>query len=430
MKKIITAIIIAAAFGAASQLLGQNNLLPKYEFTVNGFGGLSTLNYKVDVSNLDQRAVDPLKLGLGGGGGFGFNYFFTDNWALVTGLEAALYRATLTADEMVSLPTGIRHELKEFKETQNYLALQLPIMAQFTFPLDPQGVLHYYFSLGGRIGAALWGNYHQSFERVYGEDVLPLSDRDFKNPLKFAPLNILGSFETGVRWKLGENLGLYTGLYFDYGFLNITPEKNGALFTDNNAVYSHNSILEAQHFFDNKEEIIATSYTDRVNNLAVGLKIKLAFGGPKKKEFKEPIVIEPKKPAPVVQEVKSESIVEVPQEIKQSMLKLSNTLFAFDKWNLTEEAVRELNKVIAWLNDNPDLHVEIEGHTDNWGTHAYNQELSVKRAKSVYDYFVTHGVKNPSRLSYKGYSFDVPVADNSTPEGRQQNRRADLRIIK
>jgi outer membrane protein OmpA-like peptidoglycan-associated protein len=120
-------------------------------------------------------------------------------------------------------------------------------------------------------------------------------------------------------------------------------------------------------------------------------------------------------------------VKEVPQEIKQSMIKLSNTLFAFDKFNLSNEAIVELDKVVKWLTDNPKINVEIEGHTDNIGTAAYNKTLSESRSKSVHDYFVSHGVA-ASRLSYRGYGFDRPVATNATAEGRQENRRVELKI--
>jgi outer membrane protein OmpA-like peptidoglycan-associated protein len=120
-------------------------------------------------------------------------------------------------------------------------------------------------------------------------------------------------------------------------------------------------------------------------------------------------------------------VVEVPQESKKVMMDLSNTLFAFDRFNLTDEAVAELNKVAAWLNDNPELHVEISGHTDSEGTDDYNLRLSEERARSVHDYFTANGV-NAARLSYRGYGESEPIADNSNPKGRQQSRRVELKI--
>jgi outer membrane protein OmpA-like peptidoglycan-associated protein len=110
------------------------------------------------------------------------------------------------------------------------------------------------------------------------------------------------------------------------------------------------------------------------------------------------------------------------------MMDLSNILFAFDRFNLTDEAVAELDKVTAWLRENPGLRVEISGHTDNYGADDYNMRLSENRAKAVRDYFTEHGV-DASRLSYMGYGESQPVADNTTDDGRRRNRRVELGIV-
>jgi outer membrane protein OmpA-like peptidoglycan-associated protein len=67
----------------------------------------------------------------------------------------------------------------------------------------------------------------------------------------------------------------------------------------------------------------------------------------------------------------------------------------------------------------------IEGHTDSIGSEAYNPALSDRRAKSVFDYLTSRGV-DPARLSSIGKGETMPIADNSTAEGRQQNRRVML----
>ena len=134
--------------------------------------------------------------------------------------------------------------------------------------------------------------------------------------------------------------------------------------------------------------------------------------------------VTPSKPA----SQQPEQVVEVPEDIRRTMAELSVTLFAFDKFNLDAKAVEGLNKVITWLKENPDLMVQIDGHTDWDGSDEYNQGLSERRAKSVYDYFVSHGVK-ADRLRYKGYGESRPIAANETAEGRQQNRRVELTII-
>lgn len=75
----------------------------------------------------------------------------------------------------------------------------------------------------------------------------------------------------------------------------------------------------------------------------------------------------------------------------------------------------------------PDTYITVEGHTDSTGKPEYNRKLSERRASAVRDLLAKDGVP-PSRMSVMGYGASDPVADNSTPEGRQSNRRVQLEI--
>jgi OmpA-OmpF porin, OOP family len=108
---------------------------------------------------------------------------------------------------------------------------------------------------------------------------------------------------------------------------------------------------------------------------------------------------------------------------------LQNIFFEVDQYDLQPKSVTELEKIQRFLGENPGVRVEISGHTDNSGTAAHNATLSQKRAQSVYDYLVSHGVE-ASRLFAKGYGADHPIADNSTEEGRQKNRRIEFKLIR
>ena len=74
----------------------------------------------------------------------------------------------------------------------------------------------------------------------------------------------------------------------------------------------------------------------------------------------------------------------------------------------------------------PTLEGEIGGHTDSQGSEAFNEDLSRRRALAARDYLASRGL-NVSQLAVKGYGESAPVADNTTPEGRQENRRVVLR---
>lgn len=73
----------------------------------------------------------------------------------------------------------------------------------------------------------------------------------------------------------------------------------------------------------------------------------------------------------------------------------------------------------------PSLRLAIEGYTDSTGTAEFNQTLSEKRAGAVRDFLVTQGL-DASTLSAQGFGMNNPVADNSTAQGRQQNRRVEI----
>lgn len=108
---------------------------------------------------------------------------------------------------------------------------------------------------------------------------------------------------------------------------------------------------------------------------------------------------------------------------------LRNIFFDFNKSSLHPESYMELDNLVDYLNKNISLHIEIGGHTDNQGSDEYNNNLSLERAKSVYNHLIEKGI-SPSRLSYKGYGKGNPIAPNDTEEGRAINRRTEFKIMK
>jgi outer membrane protein OmpA-like peptidoglycan-associated protein len=102
--------------------------------------------------------------------------------------------------------------------------------------------------------------------------------------------------------------------------------------------------------------------------------------------------------------------------------------FATDSAQLNPQFHSALDKIAATLVDYNQTVVQVAGHTDSTGSHAYNMTLSQKRADSVKTYLTGRGV-TPQRLQAVGAGPDHPVADNATPEGRAQNRRVEITIV-
>lgn len=112
-----------------------------------------------------------------------------------------------------------------------------------------------------------------------------------------------------------------------------------------------------------------------------------------------------------------------------SMAILNNIFFDVDKFDLKPKSIPELQKIIRFMRENPQIRVEISGHTDNSGQPAYNNQLSEKRALAVFHYLTQHEIEK-NRLTPIGYGAAKPLATNDSEEGRQQNRRIEFRIIK
>ena len=113
---------------------------------------------------------------------------------------------------------------------------------------------------------------------------------------------------------------------------------------------------------------------------------------------------------------------------KGSVSVLKNIFFDFDSFQLKEKSRTELNRVIEFLEINPDVKIEVTGHTDNQGTETYNLKLSRERAKAVYDYLVENDIET-DRVTYQGLGDDQPVDSNDTEAGRAANRRIEFRIM-
>ncbi|MEO0086145.1 MAG: OmpA family protein [candidate division WOR-3 bacterium] len=113
---------------------------------------------------------------------------------------------------------------------------------------------------------------------------------------------------------------------------------------------------------------------------------------------------------------------------KGMVMTLKGVYFEFGKATLRTESYPALMEAAQVMKDNPDILVEIQGHTDNIGSDAANQTLSEKRAYSVMNWLVQYGGIDPKRITAKGFGESQPIASNSTDEGRQLNRRVDFAI--
>jgi outer membrane protein OmpA-like peptidoglycan-associated protein len=117
-----------------------------------------------------------------------------------------------------------------------------------------------------------------------------------------------------------------------------------------------------------------------------------------------------------------------PIEIGQAIV-LNNIFFVFDKYDLKKESSLELDRLVVILKNNSTMKIEISANTDNVGSEAYNDNLSIKRAESVANYLITKSGIDKSRIAMKHFGELKPVATNTTDAGRKLNRRVEFTII-
>jgi outer membrane protein OmpA-like peptidoglycan-associated protein len=108
---------------------------------------------------------------------------------------------------------------------------------------------------------------------------------------------------------------------------------------------------------------------------------------------------------------------------------INNVFFDFDKYELKKESFLELDRLVILLKKNSAMQIEISANTDNAGSEAYNDNLSIKRAESIRNYLLLKSGIDNKRILMKHYGETRPVATNATEKGRQLNRRVEFTIL-
>jgi outer membrane protein OmpA-like peptidoglycan-associated protein len=118
-------------------------------------------------------------------------------------------------------------------------------------------------------------------------------------------------------------------------------------------------------------------------------------------------------------------VLQTTESARGLIVNMSDVLFDFNKYSLKPEAREKLAKVSGILVAYPSLKLQVEGYTDNIGSEEYNQKLSEERADGVREYLISQSVVD-ANVTAKGLGKSDPIADNSTNQGRAQNRRVEL----
>jgi outer membrane protein OmpA-like peptidoglycan-associated protein len=482
MKKIIL-ICVTACFACAAFSQQQENLSKeqnRHEFFAGVGGGISTL--------LEDLSAGKRQTEFSYQAGLGYTYFFNYNWGLSIGGEFSFLSAgakidRLTDQSLVWSP-GFDYyhvESQYITEKQDFFHVNIPLMARFQIDLPVQS-MKFYVAAGPKIGIPVKNSYHTEgtlatwggnfpdqsnytrdpFENMPNHgfyDSYPVNyEGEFKKQIYFS-----GAFETGIKYSINSQFGLYAGLFADFGLNNLIDRSEKDL--QGNAVYPDfigynytdptrpviNSIMTAAYGHVTPENggiKHETPFVNRVNTVSAGLKIGITFGqDPVRK--KEALKKEPEPQAPYeglteaqMQKMltdKTNDLIRAQQkefqDLKDFLAReeerpdLSATVycFDFDKDNIPGNMKEILDNKVQRMKEYPRVNLVLEGHTDQAGSDRYNVELGMKRAEAVKSYMMSKGIEsNRLKVTSKGKS--VPIESGSDEQARCRNRRVEFII--
>ncbi|MBK7871071.1 MAG: OmpA family protein [Saprospiraceae bacterium] len=212
-----------------------------------------------------------------------------------------------------------------------------------------------------------------------------------------------------------EPIANYTHIVFE-AFYN-TPTLfpyNGNLLMDN---ASELKPIPCEEQLVEKEPEVTPKTVEKPVVKADPPKPKPTTPTPEKREEK-PTVIEDKK----ISDLNRSDLKE------GSTIRLDKLYFEVNKAVITNPSFETLDEIYTFLIRNPDVSVEVGGHTNGLCDDNYCNELSTNRAKAVYDYLVKKGISS-SRVRYRGYGKSQAIAENTTGEGRRKNQRVEIKIL-
>ena len=296
--KIIKIIVILAIFQI--QVISAQFI---HEFSVDAGLGLSTLSYKLSQGSRSGN--------FGGDFGVGYTFFsarervtgteriYREQWGIHTGLGISLYNASANLDKMETVARGLtdgdsyvseeytkfdlRTTLNSYRETQKTVYLNIPVMALFQ--------IEQIYAMGGiKFGIPVSGKYSSKNATLTNEGYYPELDnsvddlefagygtfkgKDFDGSLDPVVAVIL-ALELGYKWRIVDNLSIYTGFYFDYGLNNVikSDPKSFVNYTNKHPKdFTTNSVLSS--YTDNKKSL---TFTDKTKVMAVGIKLRFAL---------------------------------------------------------------------------------------------------------------------------------------------------------
>jgi len=215
-------------------------------------------------------------------------------------------------------------------------------------------------------------------------------------------------------WKNGSHSYVLEQARFEKVFKLLKKNK-----IDRGRFINYNDFLKGEHFLDRIKRIKANGYLQLIFLQEEDLKLNQSYD-------KSQNCYCDKDKLELLKNNRQNEISITDYEVGEFFI-LPEIRFQFNEAILLDGSYVIIDNLAAELSENIDIEIEIVGHTDSIGTDEYNMDLSLQRAKSVFDYLVTLGIES-RRLKYIGKGSSEPVSDNDTKEGQMENRRVEFII--
>jgi len=286
-------IIISLLFVCSSNLFAGD--YEKHELSIVGQGGFLTFYPEMNAGGFDYQ--------FGGGVGINYHFFFSDVFAIGTGVDISLHQFDMKMDPYSNSYTAhdgtetfdFNYTIHNHKERLSTFFLNIPLMFQWQYPLFHDD--HYtYFSIGGKVGIPLKSTHKMYSSNFTTSGYYPQYELLVEEPkdLGFGTfarneqeqdidLNIayVASAEAGMKWSLGYYLSLYTGIYFEYGLNDIKKESTDKALllynASNPSDYKLNSMWESK-YIDNAG---GKTIVQKVRPASLGIKVRFTFKLPR-----------------------------------------------------------------------------------------------------------------------------------------------------
>jgi outer membrane protein OmpA-like peptidoglycan-associated protein len=406
--------------------------------------------------------------------GIGYTYFFNPHWGFSVGAEYVFEKHNTTFNEwndayetMDIEDNRIRYNasIQNYHERQRIGMLNLPLSVVY----QTGNNYPFYTSLGVKFGLPVYGkygneatavtsgyylDYHQweIWQNDLGYGVFPIKNSHRKLDLN---RSFSGTWETGMKWKVGIGQAFYTGIYMDYDFterINSSANRFIQYNTENPALPVMNRVQKG-----------------KIEPFSIGLKLKLAFSVgcsdllasrkaykamKKSNRYNDERYLDAVADAQPMHPIELETpinVISTPQEVIVEPLDTIpvQSIIAQDtiadsghltiavaqpgkmyNYNLGETAVTVeqaaiLDQYAELLADNPAVRIEIIGHTCDLGTETVNVRIGMERAAFAKEYLVGKGIA-PDRMTISSQGGSQPKCPNDNEENRKQNRRLEV----